>query len=110
MLQAGFIFGVLLLLLGTLDPLKGSVLILAGSILLAWVTFLFRDPHQRWYLLATISIGFGVVALWLLSALGGFGGESEMAYGWAVLISPYPIGWFMLLVLLYLRLFVRKNN
>ena len=48
-LQAGFILGVVLILLGTLDPLEGSILILAGSILLAVVSHLFRDPQRKWY-------------------------------------------------------------
>lgn len=109
-LQAGFILGVVLFLLGTLDPLEGSVLILAGSILLAIVSHLFRDPQHRWYRLAAVLILFGVAALWILSAFGGFGGESDLAYGWAVLILPYPVGWLMLLVLFYLRLFVQKNR
>jgi hypothetical protein len=109
-LQAGFILGVVLFLLGTLDPLEGSILILAGSILLAVVTHFFKDPQRKWYRIAGTLILFGVLALWILSALGGFGGESTLSYGWAVLILPYPAGWLMLLVLFYLRLFVQKNK
>lgn len=109
-LQAGFILGVFLILLGTLDPLEGSLLILAGSVLLAVVTHLFRDPQHRWYRLAALLIFTGVLALWVLYALGGFGGESGLGYGWTVLILPYPAGWLMLLVLFYIRLFVQKNR
>lgn len=109
-LQAGFILGVVLVLLGTLDPLEGSILILAGSILLAIVSHLFRDPQHKWYRTAAILILFGVLALWILSTLGGFGGKSDLSYGWGVLILPYPIGWLLLLVLFYLRLFVQKNK
>lgn len=109
-LQAGFILGVFLFLLGTLDPLEGSILILAGSVLLAVVTHRFGDPHRKWYRLAAGLIAFGVAALWLLSGLGGFGGTSDLAYGWALFIAPYPIGWLLLLVLFYLRLFVQKKR
>jgi len=109
-LQAGFVLGVVLFLLGTLDPLEGSILILAGSILLAVVSHLFNDPHRKWYKTAAILILIGVLALWILSAFGGFGGESDLPYGWALLILPYPAGWLMLLVLFYLRLFVQKNK
>ena len=109
-LQAGFILGVVLFLLGTLDPLEGSVLILAGSILLAVVSHFFGDPQQKWYRIAAILVLFGVLALWILSTLGGFGGENDLAKGWAVLILPYPVGWMMLLVLFYLRLFAQKKS
>jgi apolipoprotein N-acyltransferase len=109
-LQAGFILGVVLFLLGTLDPLEGSILILAGSILLAIVSHLFKDPQRKWYRVAATLILFGVLALWILSVLGGFGADSKLAYGWAVFILPYPAGWLMLLVLFYLRLFVQKNR
>ncbi|WP_088340061.1 hypothetical protein [Robiginitalea sediminis] len=106
-LQIGFIAGVVLVLLGTLDPLEGSILVGLGSVVLAVVTRLFRDPHARYYRMAAILILVGVAALWALSALGGFGGESSLGYGWSLLIAPYPVGWLMLLVLFYLRLFVK---
>ena len=109
-LQAGFILGVFLFLLGTLDPLEGSISILAGSVLLAVVGHLFQDPHRKWYRLSAGLIAFGVISLWALSAFGGFGGESDLGYGWAVFIAPYPIGWLLLLVLFYLRLFVQKTK
>ena len=109
-LQAGFILGVVLFLLGTLDPMEGSILILAGSVLLAAVSYSFRDPHYKWYRLAAILILIGVMCLWILSGLGGFGGVNGLGYGWAILILPYPLGWLMLLVLFYLRLFVQKNS
>ena len=63
--------------------------------------------RRRW-----LQAGFvlGVLALWILSALGGFGGESYLSYGWGVLILPYPVGWMMLLILFYLRLFAQKKS
>lgn len=109
-LQIGFIAGVLLTLLGALDPLEGSLLVALGSVVLAVVTRLFQDPHAQYYRIAAILIVLGGGALWGLSALGGFGGESDLAYGWSVLIAPYPVGWLMLLVLFYLRLFVRGKR
>jgi hypothetical protein len=108
-LQAGFILGVVLILLGTLDPLEGSVLVLLGSILLAVVTYGFRDPQHKWYRLAAVLIFFGVLALWILSAYGGIGEGGDLGYGWAAWIIPYPVGWLILMVLFYLRLFVQKK-
>lgn len=109
-LQIGFIVGVVLVLLGTLDPLEGSILILLGSGLLAFVTHFFPDPHAKLYRWAAVLIAIGVVALWILSSLGGFGGESDLAWSLGLLILPYPIGWLILLVLFYIRLFVRKKE
>ena len=109
-LQIGFIAGVVLVLLGTLDPLEGSILVVIGSVVLAVVTRLFRDPHARYYRMAAILILVGVAALWVLSAFGGFGGDSTLSYGWAILILPYPLGWLLLLGLFYVRLFVFRKS
>jgi hypothetical protein len=109
-LQIGFIVGIILVILGTLDPLEGSILILVGSGLLAFVTHYFPDPHAWYYRLAAVLIALGVVALWVLSSLGGFGGESDLGWGWGLLILPYPVGWLILLGLFYIRLFVRKKS
>ena len=72
-LQAGFVLGVVLFLLGTLDPLEGSLLILAGSILLAEVSYFFGDPQHKWYRIAAslillVSWRFGYSRPW--GALG----------------------------------------
>lgn len=108
-LQAGFVLGVVLVLLGTLDPLEGSVLVLAGSIVLAVASYGFGDPQHKWFRLAAVLILIGVSALWILSAYGGFGAGSTLGYGWAVCILPYPVGWLILMGLFYLRLFVHKK-
>ena len=109
-LRIGFIAGILLFLLGSIDPLEGSGLIALGGIILAVVTHLIGDPHRKYYRIAAILLGVGVVLLWALSYLGGFGGESGMAWGWAWLLLPYPVGWLMVLGLLYLRIFWRKRG
>lgn len=109
-LQIGFITGVFMVLLGVIDPLRGSILVLLGSGLLAFVTHLFPDPHARYYRIAAVLILIGVLALWVLTSLGGFGEGGDLSYGLGVLILPYPIGWLILLVLFYLRLFVRKKR
>lgn len=108
-LQLGFIAGVFLVLFGTLDPLEGSILIALGAVVLAVVTRMHQDPHARWYALAAWGILFGVIAMFILSAFGGFGSESTLSYGWAILILPYPLGWLALLGLFYVRLFVPRR-
>ena len=109
-LRIGFIAGIVLFLLGSIDPLEGSGLIALGGILLAVATHLYQDPHQKYYRFAAILLTIGVTLLWVFSALGGFGGESGLAWGWAWLMLPYPAGWLMVLILLLIRLFGRKRG
>ncbi len=83
--------------LGTLDPLEGSILVLAGAGLVALGTW--YGPHSRgmrlyWsWVFGTIL--FGVVALWWLSALGGVGGRSGRSAWWLLVCLPYPVGWLL---------------
>ena len=108
-LRIGYFLGIALFLIGSLDPLEGSVLIALSSLLLAGVTHLFRDPHRKYYLIAALLILIGVTGLFLLSSIGGFGGDSNLSQGWSLAILPYPAGWLMVLVLLFMRLFRHKN-
>ena len=85
------------MVVGTLDPMEGSLLILPGSGLVALGVYLGRK--NRWtffyWALAFLLIAFGVGALFGLSAVGGFGGHSGHSGWWGLLILPYPIGWLM---------------
>jgi len=73
-----YIMGVVALIIGILDPLEGSVLILAGSVLLALSTYLTHDRHWKIFMSSAIMIVFGVVFLFYLSSKGGFGGDSKL--------------------------------
>ncbi len=85
------------MLVGALDPLEGSLVILPGSGLVALGTFLGRS--ERWLityrLLVFILIAIGVGALWGLTAIGGIGGSSGRSMWLGLLILPYLIGWSM---------------
>ena len=85
------------MLLGTLDPLEGSLLILPGSGLVALGMYLSgRDRRTVLYWTwAFILIAVGVGAMFALSAVGGIGGRSGHSMWWGVLILPYPAGWLM---------------
>jgi hypothetical protein len=89
--------GSIAMLLGAVDPLEGSLLILPGSGLVALGTFL--EHGERRVLLYRMSvfllIVLGVGALWGLSMAGGFGGPSGRSNWWGVLILPYLVGWSM---------------
>jgi hypothetical protein len=83
------------LFIGAIDPLEGSVIILAGSILIVLGTYFGRleNPLLVIRLRNCLLVAFGIAALWILSALGGFGGEEGLSGWWGLLILPYVVGW-----------------
>ena len=82
------------MLLGALDPLEGALLILPGSMLVAFATRGRTDKRSYVVRLGfCLSIATGVAALFGLSAAGGFGGSSGLSNWWGVLILPYLVGW-----------------
>ncbi len=102
-----YIAGVAGLIIGAIDPLEGSVVIAAGSILLALSTYLTRDRHWKFFLGFCLAVIFGIAFMFYLSSLGGFGGTSTLSWWWGTLILPYPLGWLASIVLLIVRA-VRK--
>lgn len=94
------------MLIGALDPLEGSVVILAGSGLVALGTFFGQVRRQllTYWISVFILIAVGVGAMFVLSAFGGIGGTSGHSMWWGVLILPYPVGWIMGIVSLLFRL------
>ena len=85
--------GLAVMVLAALDPLEGSIGVVAGGCLIALGARM-RDSRHRVYLYYCLAmLVTGVAALWILSAVGGFGGTSGRSYAWGLLILPYPIGW-----------------
>jgi len=91
--------GVTCLIIGIIDPLEGSIVIAAGSLLITLATHLTHHRHRKLFLLSTILIATGVLFLFYLSSLGGFGGNSKLSWWWGLLVIPYPIGWIIAIVL-----------
>jgi hypothetical protein len=91
------IVGCIAMLLGAIDPLEGSLLILPGSGLVALGVYLGRKERRTilYWLWVFILIAIGVGAMFGLSAVGGIGGRSGYSMWWGVLILPYPVGWLM---------------
>jgi hypothetical protein len=89
------ISGLILMGMGALDPLEGSVVILAGSVVAAIGAC--SGKRRRWKLSlgAAAMIAIGVGAMFALSAAGGVGGSSGRSPWWALVILPYPAGWIM---------------
>lgn len=98
-----FIIGVICLIVGALDPLEGSGVIAFGSILLAGVTRWTHDRHRNVFLAMALLILFGVIFLFYLSSLGGFGGDSRLSWWWGLLILPYPVAWLITIITLISR-------
>jgi len=92
-----FAVGGIAMLVGALDPIEGSLLILPGSGLVALGTFL-EQGERRWITYRVwvfVLIAMGVGASWGVTMAGGIGGSDGVSLWWALLILPYPIGWSM---------------
>jgi hypothetical protein len=105
------IVGAVAMLVGALDPMEGSVVILTGSGLVALGTFLGNTSRRlRVYWTWTfLLIAFGVGVMFGASAIGGFGGTTGRSTWWAVLVLPYPVGWVMGVVNLFFRFRRRRG-
>lgn len=89
--------GFIAMVVGAVDPLEGSVLILVGSGLVALGASLARDERRLvvYWALVFALVAAGVAAMWGLTAVGGFGGASGRSMWWGVLLLPYLAGWAM---------------
>jgi hypothetical protein len=92
------IAGLAAMLIGAVDPLEGSLLILPGSGLVALGALLGKSRHRRFLLWSFILVAVGVGAGVGFSTIGGFGSPPGHSYWWALVLLPYPVGWIMGLV------------
>jgi hypothetical protein len=98
------VVGLALMLIGAIDPLEGSLVILPGSGMVALGASLGKSRRRTLLLYGFILLAVGVGALWGMSALGGVGGDTGRSMWWALVLLPYPVGWIMGLVGAILRL------
>ncbi|MEX1185545.1 MAG: hypothetical protein WEA80_03065 [Gemmatimonadaceae bacterium] len=89
------IVGLVAMLAGILDLMEGSLVILAGIALVTFGAWLGHGRQEKLLYWAFALVVFGVGALWALSSVGGFGGNSGRSNWWGLLILPYPVGWIM---------------
>ncbi|HEX5131826.1 MAG TPA: hypothetical protein VFX92_04990 [Candidatus Krumholzibacteria bacterium] len=87
--------GLVIMILGALDPLEGSLLVAPGVALAALGAFLGKTRHRLELYRAFVLVVLGVGALWGLSVAGGFGGDTGRSLWWGLLILPYPLGWVL---------------
>jgi hypothetical protein len=105
-----FIIGVVALSIGAFDPMEGSVVITAGSFLIALSAYFKPDRDWKIFLMLFLLIVVGVFSLFYLSSLGGFGGGSTLSWWWGLLILPYPIGWLVSIIFLIVRAFKKPKQ
>ena len=91
------IAGLALMVIGVVDPLEGSVVILGGSTLVAAGALVSRTRY-RLPVTALALIAVGVGAMFGMSALGGVGGNTGRSIWWLLLCLTYPIGWVLGLI------------
>lgn len=97
------ITGIVLFILGTLDPLEGSILIVIGSFLIAYSSYYTKNIYKNIFIINFILICAGVAAMWILSSMGGFGGTSSLSAWWGLSIITYPIGWLLEIIFLIMN-------
>ncbi len=86
------IAGLVATVLGCIDPLEGSLIILPGTALVALSAFLARSRRSNLAILAFGLTAVGVGTLFGISAVGGFGGATGRPIWWALTLAPYPAG------------------
>jgi hypothetical protein len=90
--------GLVAMMIGAIDPLEGSVVILIGAALAMLGAVLGKSRHRKILAWAFGLIVGGVGILFGLSAMGGVGGSTGRSMCWALSILPYPVGWVLGLV------------
>jgi hypothetical protein len=86
------------MVIGAIDPLEGSLIILPGTGMVALGALLGKSRYRKFLYWSFALVAVGVGALFGVSALGGFGGRSGLSLWWTIVILPYPIGWIMAIV------------
>lgn len=64
-----YIIGILAVLIGAIDPLEGSLVIVGGSLLLSILVYGRKDAFKKFFLLSTILIVIGVAIMFLLDTV-----------------------------------------
>jgi hypothetical protein len=89
------VIGLIFMLVGAIDPLEGSLVILPGSVMGTVGALLAGTRYKKLIVWSFALVVVGVTALWGLSAIGGFGDTSGRSNWWALVMAPYPVGWVM---------------
>jgi hypothetical protein len=92
------IAALVIMVVAVIDPLEGSIVILAGAVVAAFAAIKLNSPHRGAACAGAALLAVGVGAMWGLSAVGGFGGDTGRSNLWWFALVPYPIGWIVSLM------------
>lgn len=87
------IVGLAGMLVGAVDPLEGSLIILPSTGLVAVGSLLGNSQRRALPYWSFALVAIGIAAMFVLSWLGGIGGNTGRSIWWSVVILPYPVGW-----------------
>jgi hypothetical protein len=87
--------GLVLTILGAVDPLEGSVVIVAGTAMAATGAIIGGSRHRPLLLWAFGLTVAGVGLMTGMSVMGGIGGTTGRSMWWALVLLPYPAGWVL---------------
>ena len=96
--RALYPLGLAAMLVGTIDPLEGSGLIVIGIGLIALDAYITRSRYRALFRWSFAFVVCGVAAMWGLSSVGGFRLTVEgvgLGPWWGLVILPYPVGWVL---------------
>jgi hypothetical protein len=85
------ILGLFGMLVGALDPLEGSVIILPSTGLAALGAYIGQTARRKLLYAAFLLMAVGVSAILLYSVI-------VRSWLWAAMVVPYPIGWILAIV------------
>lgn len=87
--------GLIGMIVGASDPLEGSLVILPSCGLVVFGACLGASRFRVLHYWAIGLISVGVALLFIMSAMGGLGGNTGRSMWWALILLPYPIGWLL---------------
>jgi hypothetical protein len=89
------VIGLLSLLIGALDPLEGSLVIVPATAVIALSAYLARSRFRR---LAYWGFGLTMIGVGAMFMIGDVGGSAGRPMWWALTFLPYPVGWILCLI------------